>query len=228
MPSYDTHASRRWQGTGEKQIAKVHIHTDRPGVVFEVASKFSITRKCLKQKAEDMQMQVEMQNYEALKIARGGKKERTAIVATSALSLPNELIESYQFPMICQKCIIDGESYDEKRDVTPQQISDYVRRDPDLVITTGAPPVGSYYSEIMRQLQQYDEVFILNHNFSSSKASRASSAAAIEKLPEADRSRVVSWNSEAIAGLQVWPYSRTRCCGAFRSYHTHDPREMQL
>ena len=172
-------------------------------------------------------MQVEMQNYEALKIARGGKKERTAIVATSALSLPNELIESYQFPMICQKCIIDGESYDEKRDVTPQQISDYVRRDPDLVITTSAPPVGSYYNEIMRQLQQYDEVFILNHNFSSSKASRASSAAAIEKLPEADRSRVISWNSEAIAGLQVWPYSRSaRCCGAFRS--TRTTREMQL
>lgn len=91
---------------GGGRRARVHIHTNRPGEVFRVASRFGTIRQ---QKADDMHRQHGLLNQ------RGG----VAVVTDSAADLPAEEVDRLGIHVVPVRLSFDHEEFLDKLTITP-------------------------------------------------------------------------------------------------------------
>lgn len=93
---------------GNKNKARIHIHTDKPHEVFRVLrTKGNI----IQQKADDMKRQYE---------AAHERKYNIALVTDSIADLPQDIIDKYQINVLPLNIVMEGTSYLDKVTMTPE------------------------------------------------------------------------------------------------------------
>ena len=135
-------------------------------------------------------------------------KARTAIVGVSMCDLPAEtfarLRETYSrtLRVVSTLTNIAGESYEDKIDIEPQQVCDWMRLDKNLELSTAAARARSYSNAIRELLDSegVDEVIVLTQCIRLSPATRGIVETALKELDKKDRRRVTVYDSDLVAG----------------------------
>lgn len=181
---------------------QVHIHTDTPQNVFDVAARFGPPGgKLRKEKVEDMLLQSEMvsrYNKPALGLVGDTSNARCGIIASSAVDLPSEISSQLGCGFVHVLVNVEGEVFESKKDLATQELADAMRCDPQLEVSTAAARVAQYVERIRGMLASRQEVLLLDINYEMSKGSRAAGASALEQLTPAERARVTIYDSETL------------------------------
>ncbi len=112
---------------GSNTRTKMHIHTDEPPMVFEIARSFG---RISAHKAEDMRKQ-----HESAHAAHAD----VAIVIDSACDLPEDLAAKPFIQMVPLQVAFGEEIYVDKVSLTPALFYDLLRQRPDQFPTTSQP-----------------------------------------------------------------------------------------
>jgi len=115
---------------GGARRARVHIHTDAPGEVFQVCGKHGEIRQ---QKADDMTRQHGLMNQQG----------QIAIVTDSAADMPAEEVERLGIHVVPVRLNFGDEEFLDKLTITP---GDFYRRlrDSEIPPQTSQPPPGDF------------------------------------------------------------------------------------
>jgi len=115
---------------GSERRARVHIHTDRPGEVFNLCSEFG---ELTQQKADDMTRQHGLMNHTGT----------LAIVTDSAADLPDEEIERLGIHVVPVRLNFDDAEFLDKLTMTPSEF--YARlADSPIHPQTSQPPPADF------------------------------------------------------------------------------------
>lgn len=112
---------------GSERRARVHIHTDRPGEVFQTCADFGEIRQ---QKADDMTRQHGLMNHQG----------RVAIVTDSAADLPEEEIDRLGIHVVPVRLNFGEEEFLDKLTITPAQFYRRLADAPEHPQTSQPPP----------------------------------------------------------------------------------------
>ncbi|HUX50556.1 MAG TPA: DegV family protein [Spirochaetia bacterium] len=171
---------------GSKSVTKLHIHTDSPSQVFEIAGRFGVLHN---QKAEDMRKQ-----YEAAHGAHGD----IALVLDSGCDLPEELL-SKPFVHVVPLTVMVGETtYIDKVSLTPAGFYDLLRGNPHALPTTSQPPQNDYLKLFGFLSRHYSNILVLSVSGGLSGTCGTARRAAATADPGADRIHVIDSKSVSV------------------------------
>lgn len=172
---------------GNKNKARIHIHTDVPHELFKVLRKKG---NIIQQKADDMKRQYDAA-YE--------RKYKIALVTDSIADLPQETIDEYQINVIPLNIVMDGTSYLDKVTMTPEifytllsEIEEYP--------SSAQPSIKAVENMLSLLLQHYDEILVVTIAKEQSGTNSIFTKVA-EKLAK-DNKRIVVVDSKQNSGAE--------------------------
>jgi DegV family protein with EDD domain len=115
---------------GSPRRIRVHIHTDRPDKVFEIAARFG---RVATTKADDMRAQ------HVARFDRG----RVAVVTDSAADIPERTLQRLRIHTVPLRVILGPSVYLDKQTVNPDEVYDRLTRG-ETAVRTSQPAPGDY------------------------------------------------------------------------------------
>ncbi|MDH3510384.1 MAG: DegV family EDD domain-containing protein [Gammaproteobacteria bacterium] len=122
---------------GTRRKIRVHIHSDQPDHVFEIARRYGTVSS---QKADDMLAQTRSMRTDTA---------RVAVVTDSAADIPEDEFESLRIHLVPLRVHFANRSYLDKISLSPEEFFDELRNNPEHP-TTSQPAPGDY-----RRLYQF-------------------------------------------------------------------------
>ncbi|MFQ5550734.1 MAG: DegV family protein, partial [Gemmatimonadales bacterium] len=126
-------------------LLKVHVHTDTPETVFELAHTWG---KVESTKADDMREQHEELHTDAREVA---------IVVDSSCDLPDSLLDDHDIILVPLQVIRDGQAFQDRLDPETRNIYEQMRA--GAVFTTSQPTPGAFSRTYRDALGQANKVF---------------------------------------------------------------------
>jgi uncharacterized protein len=166
---------------GGQKRARLHVHTDQPAALFELASKFA---KVSQRKADDMRAQARARQ----------NASRVVVVTDTGADLPETEIERLNIFCVPVRIIFGDDEYIDRVTLTPQQMYKKLREGSQIV-RTSQPPSGDFRRLFDQLLSHFDEIVCLNVSGRMSGTWQAALAAA--KLAAPDRIRVLDTRNAA-------------------------------
>ena len=150
---------------GTRRKIKIHIHTDNPDHVFEIARRYgSVTS----QKADDMQMQTRSMRADTA---------RVAIVTDSAADIPDDEFESLGIHLVPLRIHFGNRSYLDKVSLSSEEFFDELRNNPHHP-TTSQPAPGDFRRLYQFLSSHYKEIVSISVTSQASGTCQAAVAAA--------------------------------------------------
>ena len=150
---------------GTRRKIKIHIHTDNPDHVFEIARRYgSVTS----QKADDMQMQTRSMRTDTA---------RVAIVTDSAADIPDDEFESLGIHLVPLRIHFGNRSYLDKVSLSSEEFFDELRNNPHHP-TTSQPAPGDFRRLYQFLSSHYKEIVSISVTSQASGTCQAAVAAA--------------------------------------------------
>jgi DegV family protein with EDD domain len=115
---------------GSPRRIRVHIHTDRPDKVFEIAAGFG---RVATTKADDMRAQ------HVARFDRG----RVAVVTDSAADIPERTLQRLRIHTVPLRVLLGPSVYLDKQTVNPDEVYDRLTRG-ETAVRTSQPAPGDY------------------------------------------------------------------------------------
>ncbi|HET9332190.1 MAG TPA: DegV family protein [Gemmatimonadota bacterium] len=115
---------------GSPRRIRVHIHTDRPDRVFEIAAGFG---RVATTKADDMRAQ------HVARFDRG----RVAVVTDSAADIPERILQRLRIHTVPLRVLLGPSVYLDKQTVNPDEVYDRLTRG-ETAVRTSQPAPGDY------------------------------------------------------------------------------------
>ena len=134
---------------GTPSKVRVHVHTNEPEVVFEIAAKYGEVSHT---KHEDM-----LKQHKDLLVA---KCQRTGILTDSTCDLPEELIKEYDIHVAPLKLYMDDEEMLDKVDISTAEFNKRLASSHSVKTSQPSP---AHYKKLYEELEaNYDEVVALH------------------------------------------------------------------
>lgn len=173
---------------GSARRIRVHVHTDRPDKVFEVAAGFGSVAST---KADDMRAQ---------HVARFDKG-RVAVVTDSAADLPERIIQRLRIHTVPLRVLLGPSVYLDKQTVNPDEVYDRLTRG-ETAVRTSQPAPGDYAALYSYLFEHYGELVV--PSLSGALSGTLEAARRATGLADPARIRVVDTKSASIGqGLVV-------------------------
>jgi hypothetical protein len=157
---------------------RIHIHTDDPGRVFELAASWGAIET---KKAEDVRRQHR-------RLSR--PRQRVAVVVDSSCDLPDELADRYGIGMVPLQVVIGERTYLDRIEIDSGEIYRRMRAG-ETDFGTSQPSPAAFREAFLAGLDRADEVLVLV--LAGVLSGTYASAASVGRAT--DRSRVVVWDS---------------------------------
>lgn len=134
---------------GTPSKVRVHVHTNEPDTVYELAGKYG---EVSHHKKEDM-----LKQHQDL---LSDQSQRTGILTDSTCDLPEELISEYDIHVAPLKLYMDEQEMLDKVDVTTEEFN---KKLPDSKSVKTSQPSPAHYKELYEKLDEsYEEVVALH------------------------------------------------------------------
>lgn len=150
---------------GTRRKIRIHIHTDHPDHVFEIARSHGTVTS---QKADDMLMQTRSMQKDAT---------RVAIVTDSAADIPDDDFEALRIHLVPLRVHFGGRSYLDKISMSSDEFFDELRNNPQHP-TTSQPAPGDYRRLFQFLSSHYEHVISISVTSQVSGTWQAAVAAA--------------------------------------------------
>jgi DegV family protein with EDD domain len=131
-----------------ERVNRIHVHTDRPDLVFDKISTFSTI---VDQKIDDMIMQNEIVNHRLSNIA---------IVTDSVADLSQSLIDQYQIHVVNLSILINETTFIDKLTINNEMVEKYMNKGSEHP-TTSQPGIKTVENLYNYLLSYYDKVVVL-------------------------------------------------------------------
>lgn len=128
---------------GTTSLVRVHIHTDTPDIVFEIAAKFGEVGH---RKQEDMLRQ----HRDLL----GLTSQKTAIVTDSTCDLPRDLLDEYGIRTVPLRLFLDDVEYVDKIDISAEEFN---RRLPTSISAKTSQPTPADFTKTFDEVLEFHE-----------------------------------------------------------------------
>ncbi len=155
---------------GSKERVRIHIHTNEPKVVFDIARTYG---EVTAEKVDDMHRQSET----ARAPLRG-----VAVVTDSTADIPTELIETYNIHMVPLKLHFGNKGYIDKVTITPEEFYQELATNP-CHPQTSQPTPGDFWRTYQFLASHYDSIVSL-HLSGKLSGTLQSAESAASRLPE--------------------------------------------
>ena len=173
---------------GSKAKAKVHVHVDDPGDVYEIAQSFGVVSA---QKADDM-LQQQHSSHQS--------RSKFAVITDSAADISDEEIEQLDIHVVPLRIQFGDRGYLDKIGISPTQFFEMQRTSPQPP-TTSQPAPGDFRRQFQFLASHYPEVIAVSLTGTVSGTLQAAEAAA-ERLTSSGKVRVIdSLNASNGQGL---------------------------
>ncbi|MFI3271418.1 MAG: DegV family protein [Pseudomonadota bacterium] len=134
---------------GTTSLVRVHIHTDTPDVVFEIAAKFGEVGH---RKQEDMLRQ----HRDLL----GLTSQKTSIVTDSTCDLPRDILDEYGIRTVPLRLFLDDVEYVDKLDISAEEFNK--RLPTSISAKTSQPTPADFQKTFAEELEHHAEVAALH------------------------------------------------------------------
>ncbi len=171
---------------GSKTMARIHIHTDKPHLLFERLREFGITSY---QKVDDMLKQNE---------AASSRKFKIALVTDSTSDLPQEIIEKYQIHVVPLNVHFGQNQYLDKVTLTPGQFFDLIDKEENFP-TTSQPSEQQFQNIYSLLATHYDSVIAV-HISKQFSGTWQNSKRAAEKISKETGKKISVLDSMHVSG----------------------------
>ena len=125
---------------GGTRKARIHIHSNQPQSVFEIAAQYG---RIAKSKAEDMQHQ----HHEAVQETPA---DTIALVTDSTCDLPQEVLDKYHVHVIPVTVQVGDKSYKDRIEITPAEFCQMMETTNHKLLTS--QPAPALFKETYNQL----------------------------------------------------------------------------
>lgn len=179
---------------GTRRKIKIHIHTDHPDHVFEIARRHGTVTS---QKADDMLAQTR-----SLRTDTG----RVAIVTDSAADIPDDEFESLRIHLVPLRIHFANRSYLDKVSLSSEEFFDELRNNPEHP-TTSQPAPGDYRRLYQFLTSHYEHVVSISVTAQVSGTWQAAVAAARRVQPGAEKITVIDSRSVSLGQGLITMYA---------------------
>ncbi len=131
-----------------EDLLKVHIHTDTPQAVFDLAESWGTIQTT---KADDMREQ-HRELHEA--------HRRISVVVDSSCDLPDDLVDAHGMVVVPLQVIAGNETFQDRLEIRGEELYDRMRENGEI-FTTSQPPPGAFVRAFEDALSSSDEVIAL-------------------------------------------------------------------
>ncbi len=135
---------------GSDTKIKLHIHTDQPEKVFDVASEYGTLEQ---QKADDMHKQY---------LAAHSQHVETALVVDSASDIPENLMEQSYVHMVPVKLLYGEKSYLDRIALSPEHYYKMLDSPKANLISTSQPSPGEFERSFSFLSEHYRDIIYLS------------------------------------------------------------------
>jgi len=136
---------------GSEKKVRVHIHTNEPQEVFELAAGFG---SLLKTNTDDMHRQHK-------EIIHGNVRKKIALVTDSTCDLPAKLIEKYHIQIVPVMLHAGRTSYRDREDINSAEFYNLLQST-DQRFSTSQPPPASFSSVYDKLAPEYEAVLSIH------------------------------------------------------------------
>lgn len=136
---------------GSEKKVRVHIHTNEPQKVFELAGGFG---SLVKTKADDMRRQHK-------EIIHRNDRKKIALVTDSTCDLPADLIEKYHIQIVPVMLNAGRTSYRDREDINSAEFYNLLQTT-DQRFSTSQPPPASFSSVYDKLAPEYEAVLSIH------------------------------------------------------------------
>jgi len=165
-----------------RRRAKIHIHSDNPGGVMSILSRFG---PVMGPKADDMLLQYRDAHE---------RNARTAIVTDSSCDLSPELVERHRIHVVPLLILADGSEYLDKLTIDPGRLRSFSESD-GIFPRTSQPP-AAFFNRLFGNLSShYDNVLAIHL-----AASMSGTLAASRKEARKSGGNVATFDSRHLSG----------------------------
>jgi DegV family protein with EDD domain len=188
---------------GSKERVRIHIHTNEPQKVFDIARSFGLVEG---EKADDMQQQA--------RSAQGARKG-VAVVTDSTADIPPEILEAYDIHIVPLKVHFGDKGYVDKVTLTPKELYQELATNPHHP-KTSQPTPGDFWRTYQFLAGHYESIISLHLPVGLSGTIQSAEVAA-HRLPEANITVINTNNATVGLGLIATAVSK-----AAREGKSHD------
>lgn len=176
--------------SGNKQKARIHIHTNTPDEVFRLAATYGVVSA---QKADDMQLQQTAAHHR--------RTQRIAIVTDSGADIPDSFVDRLGIMMVPVRIQFGARSYLDKVSMTPSEFYRELAVNPAHP-KTSQPPPGDFRRMFEFLASHYEGVVSVNLTARHSGTWDAATKAADRVSPQGKPIRAIdSRNASVGQGL---------------------------
>lgn len=172
--------------SGNKNKARIHIHTDTPEVVFRLAGDYGLVSG---QKADDMQLQQSATHHR--------QTQTIAIVADTGADIPDRFIEQLGIMVVPLRIHFGTSSYLDKVSITPSEFYREIIVNPQHP-KTSQPPPGDFRRMFEFLASHYGGVVSINLTARHSGTWDAATKAAERVSPEGKPIRTVDCRNASV------------------------------
>ncbi|MFB0516493.1 MAG: DAK2 domain-containing protein [Candidatus Neomarinimicrobiota bacterium] len=188
---------------GSKERVRIHIHTNEPQAVFDVARRYG---ELTGEKVDDMRRQTE---------AARTTQQGVAVVTDSTADIPAELLETYNIHMVPVKLNFGNKGYLDKVTITPDEFFQELTTNPHHP-QTSQPTPGDFWRTYQFLTSHYDSIVSL-HLPRPVSGTLQSAENAARRLPRAHITVLDAVNTTVGLGLIVVAAAR-----AAKEGHSHE------
>ena len=134
---------------GNRSRAKIHVHTNDPGAVFNFCSNYGDLQRC---KADDMHLQVSSRATD----------QRVAIVTDSTADLPHDVINKLNIHVVPLTINIADDTFLEKLTITPEIFYKQLKNNTQLLPKTSQPSLGAFIQKYKYLTSHFDHVVAIH------------------------------------------------------------------
>lgn len=176
---------------GSSSSTKLHIHTDNPETVFDIARGYGELEE---QKVDDMHKQY---------AAAHDQQSEIAVVVDSACDLPPEVLEKDFVHMVPVKVLFGKDSYIDKLALSPPRFYNLLRTRSDVIGTTSQPAPADFEKTFAFLSEHYRHVVYVALSGALSGTIK-SAISALERLEHRNSIHIIDSKTVTIgAGLIV-------------------------
>ncbi|MEO0423379.1 MAG: DegV family protein [Pseudomonadota bacterium] len=151
---------------GSRRKVRLHIHTDHPDQVFELAARQGVVSG---QKADDMHTQAGHVHHQSA--------QKVAVLMDSAGDVPEDLIEEHNIHLVSLRVHFGDTNFLDKVTLTPEELFERMKTDPEHPSTSQPSP-----ADLRRQFDflasHYESVLSVNVTSKASGTWQAAASAA--------------------------------------------------
>jgi len=133
---------------GNKRMTRVHIHTDKPASVFEIAEQHG---EIIEKKVDDMKKQEELVS---------NKKYSIGLVTDSIADLPQKIIDDYQIHVVNLSIMMGEKEYYDKLTIENETLIRYYRESEDFP-TSSQPEPKAVERALGNIKDKYDSIIVI-------------------------------------------------------------------